>query len=133
MAPKTRIIRQTVLIPAKPDEVYDALINAKKHTAFTGAKATCDQKIGGRFTAWDGYISGKNLTLEKGKKIVQEWVTTEWPEGYPPSTVEFSLRAKGNGTELKMIHSNVPAEQAEDYDQGWIDFYWNPLRNYFGK
>ena len=25
----------------------------------------------------------------------------------------------------------VPAEQADSYRQGWIDYYWTPLRAYF--
>lgn len=133
MTMKTQTINQTVLIPAKPQEVYDALIDSKKHTAFTGAKATSNPKVGGRFTAWDGYISGKHLVLDKGKKIVQEWVTTEWPKDHPPSTVEFTLKEKKGSTELTMTHTNVPAEQTEDYTQGWIDFYWNPLKQYFRK
>jgi hypothetical protein len=32
-----------------------------------------------------------------------------------------------------MIHSKVPVEQAESYRQGWIDFYWEPLKKYFDK
>jgi uncharacterized protein YndB with AHSA1/START domain len=60
--------------------------------------------------AWDGYISGKNIELVKGKKIVQEW-TTEWPAGYPPSRLEFTLTVKGGGTQLKMVHSRVPADR----------------------
>ena len=133
MTQKTKNIEQTEFISAEPEEVYDAFVNAKKHTAFTGSKATSQPRVGGRFTAWDGYSFGKYLKLEKGKRIVQEWKTTEWPEGYPPSIVEFSFRKKEGGTELTMVHSKVPAEQAEDYRQGWIDFYWNPLKEYFRK
>jgi len=125
-------IRQKVLIPATPDEVYEAFMDAKKHTAFTKSKATCDPKVGGKFTAWDGYISGKNLELEKGKKIVQEWITTEWPKGYPPSKLELTFKKKGKATELTMIHSMVPAQQA-DLEEGWTQFYWEPLKEYFGK
>jgi activator of HSP90 ATPase len=89
---KVTTIKQKTLIPATPDELYEAFIDAKKHSAFTGSKATCDPKIGGAFTAWDGYISGKNLELEKGKKIVQEWVTTDWPDDYPPSRLELTFK-----------------------------------------
>ena len=67
---ETKTIKQIILIPATPEEVYDALIDEKKHAEFTGAKAKIDPKIGGKFTAWDGYIFGKNLELVKGKKIV---------------------------------------------------------------
>ena len=124
-------IRQKILIPASPEEVYEAFMDAKKHSVFTGSKATCDPKVGGKFTAWDDYISGKNLELEKGKKIVQEWITTEWPEGYPPSKLELTFKKAEGGTEISMVHSGVPAEQAADIKKGWIDFYWEPLKAYF--
>lgn len=133
MTARTKTIKQTQLIPSKPKEVYDAFINAKKHSAFTGSKATCDPRVGGKFTAWDGYISGKNLKLDEGKRIVQEWKTTEWPDKYLPSTVEFSFQKKKGGTELTMVHSKVPAQQADSYRQGWIDYYWKPLKAYFEK
>src|ERR1051325_4390378 len=58
---KTTTIRQKEFIPAKPVEIYDAFLNEQRHTAFTGARATCDRRVGGKFTAWDGYISGRNL------------------------------------------------------------------------
>jgi activator of HSP90 ATPase len=133
MKPKVTIIRQRVVIPATPDEVYDAFMDPKKHSEFTGSKATCSPRVGGKFTAWEGYISGKNLELEKGKKIVQEWVTTEWPQDYPPSRLELSFRDVGGNTELTMLHSDVPAEQANELEEGWTDFYWKPLKDYFKK
>ncbi|MBM3898005.1 MAG: hypothetical protein FJ358_05735 [Thaumarchaeota archaeon] len=130
---KKTTIKQKVFIDAKPEEIYDALIDAKEHTEFTGAKATSQPKEGGRFTAWDGYISGTHLLLERGKRIVQEWKTTEWPEGYSPSKLEFMLKEKQGGTELIMLQTSVPAEQAASYEQGWKDFYWDPLKEYFKK
>jgi activator of HSP90 ATPase len=130
---KTKTITQKVVIPASPEEVYDAFIDAKEHSAFTGSKATCDPRVGGGFTAWDGYITGKSLELERGKRIVQEWSTSEWPDGYPPSKLEFTFRKVRDGTELTMVHSDVPEEQAEEYRQGWIDNYWEPLKAYFQK
>ena len=130
---KTKVIKQKVFIRAKPVEIYDAFLNSRKHTAFTGAKATCERKVGGKFTAWDGYISGRNLELQNGRRILQEWQTTEWPEGYPPSILEFTFKSKGKGVEVSMVHSKVPAMQAENYRQGWIDYYWTPLKEYFQK
>jgi activator of HSP90 ATPase len=130
---KATTIKQKTLIPATPDEVYDAFMEAKKHSAFTGSKATSDPKVGGEFTAWDGYISGRNLELVKGKKIVQEWSTTDWPDSFPPSRLELTFKEAKDGTEISMIHSNVPAEQADDLAEGWNEFYWKPLKEYFTK
>ena len=127
------VIKQTVVIDASPNEVYKAYVDPKKHANFTGSPATGSPKVGGSLTAWDGYISGKYIELEKGKKIVHEWMTTEWPEGYPPSIVELTLKPKGTKTEVTMIHSKVPAEQAESYADGWKEFYWDPMKEYFRK
>jgi activator of HSP90 ATPase len=126
-------IRQKVTVQASPEEVYEAFMDGEKHSAFTGSKATCEPKPGGKFTAWDGYIFGTNLELEKGKRIVQEWMTSEWPPNYPPSRLELTFKRVKEGTEITLVQSNVPAEQADDYERGWIDFYWNPLKEYFKK
>lgn len=126
-------IEQTVFFKASPEEVYDALLDPKKHAKFTGSPATTNSKVGVEFNAWDGYISGTNLELVKNKKIVQEWETTEWPKGYPRSRLEFTLTAKKGGTELKMVHSRVPAEQVDEYTGGWQSAYWEPLASYLSK
>ena len=130
---KFEVIKQVAIIDASPVEVYEAYVDPKKHAAFTRDSATGTAKVGGKFAAGNGYISGKYLKLEKGKRILHEWTTTEWPKGYPPSLVELILRPKGKRTELTMVHSKVPAEQAADYDQGWKDFYWEPMKKYFEK
>jgi activator of HSP90 ATPase len=131
MSRKVRTITQRVLIPARPEQVYDALTSATRHAAVTSAKATGARRVGARFTAYDGYIMGVHRELKSGAKIVQDWWTTEWPEGASPSRLQITLRSVKGGTELRMVHSAVPAEQADSYRQGWIDYYWTPLQAYF--
>ena len=129
MAVKT--IKQKVFVPAKPEEVYDAFMDSKKHTDFTGSNAEIDPKEGGKFITWDGYATGKNLKLIRGKLISQEWKTSEWPDDEPPSIFELTLKPIKGGTEISMVHSNVPSDQADDYAEGWKDYYWNPMLDYF--
>jgi uncharacterized protein YndB with AHSA1/START domain len=124
-------ITQTVTIPASPEEVYDAYTNPALHAEFTDSKATGNPKVGGKFTAWDGYIFGKYLELEQGKRVVQQWETTDWEEGYGPSKVELTFKAAGKGTELTMVHFDVPVEQKDELAGGWEEFYWKPLKEYF--
>ncbi len=126
------VIEQKALIDASPDEVFEAYADMDKHAKFTGTKTSGASKVGGKFSAADGYISGRFLVLEKGKRIVHEWKTTEWPPGYPAPLVELTFGQKGRRTELTMVHSKVPAGQA-DYAKGWMEFYWNPLKAYFKK
>jgi uncharacterized protein YndB with AHSA1/START domain len=131
MTIRTRTIKQKVIIPATPEQVYDAFMVPERHAAFTGDAAGGSSEVGGEFSAWGGYITAKNLELERGQKIVQEWYTSEWPPGYPPSRLEIVLRSIPQGTELTMVHTKVPEEQADAYDQGWHDSYWDPLIRYF--
>jgi activator of HSP90 ATPase len=133
MESKKSTITQKVIVSATPDEVYNALMDSKKHSEFTGSKAEGKSIVGSEFTAWDGYIHAKILELEKGKRIVQEWVTTEWPEGFPPSKLELTFKDLGGKTEIIMVHADVPLSQEADLRQGWIDFYWEPLTDYFEK
>lgn len=129
---KTTTIKQTATIPATPKEVYNALMNSKLHSAFTGAKAVIGKKKGDNYYAYDGYITGKNLELVPGEKIVQTWVAMEdkWPEGHE-SKITFNLKAKGKSTVINFLHEDVPAPIAKNFVSGWKDFYWEPLKNYF--
>lgn len=131
---KTKTIKQKAIIPASPLEVYNALTDSKKHTAFTRAKAKVSTKEGGAYTAYDGYITGKNIKLVPGKKIVQTWRAVDgvWPEEHE-SEVTFDLKKHPKGTEISFTHKNVPASQVAEFTKGWKDFYWAPLKEYFGK
>ena len=128
-----KTISQRIIVAASPEEAYDAYVDEKKHSEFTGSEAKIDPKVGGRFTAWDGYIKGKNVELIRGRKIVQEWATSEWPADYPPSRLELSFSKVKAGTEILMEHSGVPVDEVDEVEQGWIDFYWEPMKTYFKK
>lgn len=128
---KTRTIRQTWAIPADPEDVYDAFMDPAKHAEFTGEEASGGSEVGEEFHAYGGYISAKSLELEPGKKIVQEWTTSEWPENAPPSILTITLKKAVGGTKLTMVHSLVPDEQTDDYAEGWKESYWIKLENYF--
>jgi uncharacterized protein YndB with AHSA1/START domain len=131
---KVKTIRQTVILPGTPREVYDALMTTRGHRGFTGADARISSKVGGRFTAWGGYIHGTNLKLVPGKTIVQSWRPTDetWPKTYY-STVRFDLTKVANGSRLKFTHSGVPEDHVGHLSQGWKDSYWKPLRAYLSS
>lgn len=124
------MIKQKVFIPASPNEVYDALMDQKKHFEFTGAKARIENKKGGKFSVWDGYATGENLILEPGKQIVQSWRASDWPVG-KISKVTYHLSPKNNGCEIEFEHIDVPRDFEEDIKNGWEEYYWEPLKAYF--
>jgi activator of HSP90 ATPase len=128
----TRTVRQSVTFRTEPHVVYEMLMDSRKHARFTGEKASISRKVGGKFTAYSGYISGINLELVPDKKIVQSWRGSDWPEGHF-SRVTFSLEKVKGGTRLAFRQSGVPENHYEDINQGWRDYYWKPMRDVVQK
>lgn len=116
-------------VPAKV--LYDAWLSSEAHSAFTGSAAQIDPTVGGRYSAWDGYIEGENLELEPHRRIRQSWRTTEFPEGSPDSILEVQFEEEGAATRITLVHRDLPENQAENYRQGWLDHYFDPMRKYF--
>jgi len=121
------------VIPAGPEEIYDAWLDSASHTAMTGSKATASARAGAEFTAWDGYIWGKNLVLEPGRRIVQSWRTTEFTEDQQDSQIEVTFVAVRAGTKVTLRHTNVPDEQTGYENGGWQDNYFEPMKRYFSS
>jgi len=86
---KTKTIQQTVKFSASPRAVYELLMDSRKHTALSGEKARISRRVGGPFTAWDSHITGINLVLKPGRRIVQAWRATGW---WPGSLLHRHLR-----------------------------------------
>ena len=121
------------VIPANASEIYEAWLSSNGHAAMTGSPAQVDGTVGGEFSAWDGYISGSTLDLRPNERIVQAWRTSEFPEGAPDSRVEVLLEEVNGGTMVTITHSSIPKDQADSYRQGWEDFYFKPMKDYFCK
>jgi activator of HSP90 ATPase len=120
------------IIPARPRQIYDAWLSSDGHRAITGgAAADISSREGANFTAWDGYISGKNLKLEPGRRIVQSWRTSEFTDADPDSRIEIVLDETPDGTKLTLHHSNVPDGHTGYRDGGWQDCYFEPMKAFF--
>jgi len=125
-------LHQTLKVKATPEQVYETLMDSKLHTELTGSKAVVSSKIGGAFSAYDGYITGKNLELVKSEKIVQEWRGEE--EGWPAdhfSKITFVLKPINGGTQIDFTQEALPEPAFENIKEGWEDYYWQPLKEKF--
>lgn len=129
---KTKDLRQSVTFNAKPAEVYDALMNSRKHAKFTGAPCSISTKVGGKFSAFEGYLAGENLELVKNKKIVQKWHTVKWPKGHY-SRVTFRFKPHMGGTRMSFYHSGIPAPSYDSIKKGWYEHYWEPMKEMFNN
>lgn len=112
-----------------PERLYEAWLDPQEHGAMTKTSVTADTD--GSFTASDGYISGKTIDRVPGRRIIQQWRTTQFPEGAPDSRVELTLSPGPSGTTLTLAQSNIPEGQGDDYAAGWQKFYFDPMESYF--
>ena len=119
-------------IDASAEKIYTAWLSSEGHTKMTGGVATISDQVGASFTAWDGYIEGKNLELEPYRRIVQSWRTSQFEEEEPDSQLEILLNEVDGQTELTLIHTNVP-ESGEHYIKGWDNHYFEPMKAYFSE
>jgi activator of HSP90 ATPase len=126
-------VRLSAFLPASPDRVYAAWIDSQGHSKMTGSKAIIDPTVGGEHSAWDGYITGRNVELEPARRIVQTWRSTDFPLGSGDSHLDIHLHEVDGGTEITIIHAEIPEGQGAQYEQGWRDHYLEPMQKYFAK
>jgi activator of HSP90 ATPase len=130
---KTDSIRASAVVHAEPAAVYAAWMSSRGHGAMTGSGAKITARVGAAYSAWDGYISGKTLELEKDTRILQSWRTTDFGADDADSTLEVLLEKAKGGTKVTLVHTNIPAGHGAEYRKGWLDFYFKPMKEYFAS
>jgi len=73
MQMKTKTLHQSVSLKATAHDIYESLMDSNKHSEFTRSPAVIHREVGGEFSAFDGWASGKTVELIPYKKIVQKW------------------------------------------------------------
>lgn len=128
---ETKTINQTVYFDASKEEVYQLLMDADKHSAFTGSKVIMSKEINGKFSVFDGYCHGYNMELDEGRKIVQAWNFAEdgWAEDHY-SICTFLLENENGKTKLTFTQTDVPEHKKEALESGWKEYYWEPMKEY---
>lgn len=83
--------------------------------------------------AWNGYITGRNLELIPGERIVQSWRTKQFTDEHEDSIITVTLEEVEGGTLLTLVHSNVPDGQTSYEQGGWRQHYFEPMMEYFAR
>lgn len=129
---QTKTLRQAVTIKTTPDNVFNAFMDSRKHSRFTGGEARISKRIGGEFSVYNDYAIGKNLELIPNQLIRQTWRASDWPDG-AISEIKLELEPTHLGTRISFTHKGIPLSEYEKIKSGWSEFYWKPLKAYLEK
>jgi len=66
---KTKTLHQTVKFKASPTQVYEMLMDSRKHRSLSGMPAKISRKVGGKFTAWGTHILASTLLFCRAAKL----------------------------------------------------------------
>jgi activator of HSP90 ATPase len=127
---KPETIHEQLEFPVAPHRVYEALLDSKQFSAFSGVPAEINREAGGAFSLFGGQIMGRNVELIPDRRIVQAWRPASWPEGVY-SIARFELQAQGAGTRMVFDHTGFPPSLKEHLASGWQEHYFGPLKKYF--
>ena len=138
-------IRQEVTLDASPQRVYQALTSSKDFDMITrlsdgavllaaaGAMPTAiSTEVGGPFTLFGGYITGRHVEMRPNERLVQAWREGSWKPG-EFSIVTFSLTGAGGKTRVDFEHRGFPNGNGVSLAQGWHSHYWEPLAKYLAQ
>jgi activator of HSP90 ATPase len=132
-------IHQEPVFTASCKRVYEALTDTEqfdkiiqlsgvmKSMHLGGNPTEISRDVGGAFTLFGGYITGRHVELVPNERIVQAWRTGSWDPGVY-SIAKFELVEQGSGTKIVFDHKGFPKGAAETLASGWKAHYWEPLQ-----
>ncbi len=128
-----KIIRQSVVLPARAGELYAMYLSPRRHAAITGHPVRIGARPGAKFEAFNGALSGRVLYAVPGSLIVQAWRSTAFRKGDIDSTLILRFTSKGKRGRIDLTHVNVPAHDYRGVNSGWKKYYWRPWRKLLAK
>jgi uncharacterized protein YndB with AHSA1/START domain len=139
------VIHQEVVFQASPKRVYEALTDAKQFNKVVmlsaamqsgmapgGKPPEVSREVGGAFSAFGGYVTGRHIELLPSERIVQAWRAASWGPGQY-SIARFEFTEQGSGTKLVFDHAGFPQGQGAHLAEGWKANYWEPLEKYLAQ
>jgi activator of HSP90 ATPase len=123
-------IEKSYLINASPEDVFEALVNPDLIQNWSGDEAKMEAVVGAEFSLWSGQMFGKNLVVERNKKLVQQWCYEQWSE---PSQVTITIKPKGKISIVTLLHENVPEKSLTSISDGWDSYYFGAIEEMLSK
>jgi len=116
-----------IFIDAPPEVVFQFLTDPVKMVRWMGIAAEVDPRPGGVYRLDPNgrdVILGKYLEVIPNHRVVFTWGWEKPSEGMPAvpagsTRVEIDLQAEGDGTRVRLTHSELPPAARDRHELGW--------------
>jgi uncharacterized protein YndB with AHSA1/START domain len=110
-------------VAAPPERVFAYFTDSAKWTAWQGTEAEIELRPGASWrvnVTGDGFASGQVVDVIPIRRVVFTW---GWEQNSPvlpgSTTVTIDLVPDGDGTRIRLTHSDLPSDQVELHRAGW--------------
>jgi uncharacterized protein YndB with AHSA1/START domain len=123
------VVEREVRVAARPETVFEFLVDPEKQVLWMGRRAELDARPGGIYRVEindQATASGEFVEVDPPTRVL---VTFGWEgqeagqgeHGVPPgsSRVEVTLEPDGDGTLVRLRHYDLPEQTREMHGQGW--------------
>ncbi|XHG01242.1 hypothetical protein AWENTII_004635 [Aspergillus wentii] len=118
------------------EELYNTFTDPQRIAAFTRAapRQFDGAQVGGKFSVFDGNVSGEFVKLEAPTLIVQKWRLAQWPEGhFSTLEIKFDQNDVDGVTQMRVTWTGVPVGQEDVTKQNWDVYYVRSIKQTFGS
>jgi uncharacterized protein YndB with AHSA1/START domain len=125
-------VERELAIAARPETVWEFLVDPEKAVRWMGTSARFDLRAGGEYRVEvipGNVAAGTFVEIDPPHRLVYTWGWAEGSSTVAPgsTTIEFELVADGDGTLLRFAHRDLPSEDAAtSHAHGW-DHYLSRL------
>lgn len=117
-------------LPVLPDKAMRLLTDKELIKAWSGGDAEIENRPGGKFKMFDGWVSGEILKSE-ANELAYTWKTSEWGEDAKASEVHYKLIDENGATKIELKHAGFSNdEEMNSHASGWSEHFFVPMENY---
>ncbi|KAI8874193.1 hypothetical protein GQ42DRAFT_159962 [Ramicandelaber brevisporus] len=127
----TVTVKQDIEFVASAQDLYLALADKARMSAWTRSPVIFDAQPGAPFSLFNGNIQGTVVSAEPGSRLKLKWRSSSWPAGHH-SDVDIHLVQSRESVILKLVQDGVPVGLEEITERNWHQFFWGPIKSTFG-
>jgi len=109
-------------------DLWDLLTNPSRIPMWTRSPAQFEAKPDAEFALFGGNVTGKIVSVDAPKQLIQKWRTPQFPEGHY-GTLAVNLTEGGDSTKLELVLSGAPSGDEDVVEKNLETYYIRGLKS----